>query len=167
MGPNEVIHVGQEIKVNGEAVTVTSVKTEETKSADLSASTKPAEEHKPTRKEIGEWRARNFTMRHPEVTACGHKLNLRQFPRHANCFDCWEAFLEYNPESVASVHDLLLNSGIKAVTAMHGKQFSHMFDLYLRKKLLTMHANAEVQAASGIEGNKLEVFDITKEKEGV
>ena len=119
--------------------------------ADLGAS-KPVPQPKP-----------NYTVQHPIVTACGHKLNLRQFPRHSNCADCWEAFLEYNPKGVASVHDLLLTGGIKAVTAMHGKGFAKQFGLYLRKKLLTMHASEEIKAASGIEGNELEVFDIAKE----
>src|ERR1035437_10100990 len=58
--------------------------------ADLGAS-KPIPEPKPTRKQIGEWRNAKFTVRHSTVNGCGHKLDLRQFPSNANCWDCWEA----------------------------------------------------------------------------
>lgn len=143
---------------NDEAVTVTVPE-----SADLETPTKVEEVKKPTRKEIGEWRARNFTIRHATVVACGHKLDLRQFPHEAHCFDCWYAFLESNPDGVASVHELLQQGGTKAVEAMHGKKFVKMYGRYIQTKLLKLRAATESQPESTIEGGQLEVLDIAKE----
>ena len=140
---------------SGDVITLT----EEAKAlvdADLGAS-KPIPEPKPTRKQIGEWRNANFTVRHSTVNACGHKLDLRQFPSNANCWDCWEAFFSVSPEGVASVHQLLLNGGTQAVVAMHGKKFTKMFGKFLQKKLLKEYASPAVQAASGIEGSIMNV----------
>ena len=129
--------------------------------ADLGAS-KPIAETKPTLKQVREWRARNFTVRHSTVNACGHKLDLGHFPKHANCWPCWEAFFSVSPEGVASVHNLLLTGGTKAVIAMHGSKFTKMFGRFLREKLLKEYASQEVQAASGIEGS---IMNVTEEKE--
>ena len=125
--------------------------------ADLGAS-KPVPEPTPTRKQIGEWRAANFTVRHSVVNACGHKLDLKQFPSNANCWECWNAFFSVSPEGVASVHQLLLNGGTQAVIAMHGKKFTKMFGKFLQKKLLKEYASP----ASGIEGS---IMSVTEEKE--
>jgi hypothetical protein len=123
---------------------------------DLGAS-KPVPEPKPTLAQVKAWRAANFTVRHSTVNACGHKLDLRQFPSNANCWPCWEAFFSVNPEGVASVHQLLLNGGTQAVVAMHGKKFTKMFGKFLQKKLLKEYASPAVQAASGIEGSIMNV----------
>src|ERR1019366_10211225 len=87
--------------------------------ADLGAS-KPVPQPEPTLKQVREWRAANFTVRHSTVNACGHKIDLRIPPSNANCWPCWEAFFSNSPEGVASVHDLLLSDGTKAVIAVHG-----------------------------------------------
>lgn len=126
------------------------------------APTKVEETKKPTRKEIGEWRARNFTVRHATVVACDHKLDLRRIPT-THCFDCWYAFLESNPEGIASVHELLQQGGTKAVEAMHGKKFVKMYGSYIQEKLLKLRAASEPQPESTIEGSQLEVLDIAKE----
>lgn len=125
-------------------------------SADLGAS-KPIEQPKPTRKQIGEWRNANFTVKHSTAIACGHKIDLRRFPSNANCFDCWEAFFSVSPEGVASVHQMLLDGGTQAVISMYGSKFTKMFGRFLRKKLLTEYASKQVQAASGIEGSILDI----------
>jgi hypothetical protein len=117
--------------------------------ADLGAS-KPVPKPEPTESEIKEWRARNFTVKHSTVVACGHRLEAGHFPKHANCWDCWYAMFETSPDGVASVHDLLMKEGSKAVAAMHGKKFLAAFGKYLRNKLL-LQASPEVQAASGLE----------------
>ncbi len=78
----------------------------------------------------------NYTVKHQTVVACDHKLEAGHFPRHANCEDCWFALFETTPDGVASVHDLLLKEGSKAVEAMHGKKFLKQFGKYLQKKLL-------------------------------
>ena len=98
---------------------------------------------------------------HATVNACGHKLDLRQFPSNANCWHCWEAFFSVSPEGVASVHNLLLEGGTKAVIAMHGAKFTKMFGKFLQKKLLKEYASPAVQAASGIEGS---IMSIAEEK---
>jgi len=154
------IEVGEEILLNGKPVTVTSVETNKPmEPADLGAS-KPIE-HKPTSKEIGEWRNANFTVKQGTVKACGHKFDPHTFPKQANCWDCWEATFSSSPEGVASVHQLLLTGGTKAVVAMHGQKFTKMFGRFLRNQLLREYASKEVQAASGIEGS---VMDIQAER---
>lgn len=130
------------------------------KDADLGSS-KPIPQPEPTLKQVKEWRAANFTVRHSTVKACNHKLDLRHLPSNANCWECWRAFFESSPEGVASVHDLLLTGGTKAVIAMHGAKFTKMFGRFLQKKLLSEYASQEVQAASGIEGS---IMDIAAEK---
>ena len=102
-------------------------------------------------------------IQHSVVIACGHKLDLRHFPDHANCWDCWQAFFSVSPEGVASVHQLLLEGGTKAVVAMHGKKFVKHFGKFLQQKLLKEYASSQVQAASGIEGS---ILDIKAESEG-
>src|ERR1019366_58410 len=111
--------------------------TEEAKAmvdTDLGAS-KPVPQPEPTLKQVREWRAANFTVRHSTVNACGHKIDLRIPP--SNCEDCWTAFFSVSPEGVASVHNLLLEGGTKAVIAMHGKKFTRQFGRFLQKKLLS------------------------------
>lgn len=124
--------------------------------ADLGAS-KPISEPKPTRKQIGEWRAANFTVKHSTVLACGHKLDLRHFPSNANCWSCWEAFFSVSPEGVEQVHQMLISGGTQEVTRRFGSKFTKKFGQFLRKKLLSEYANRETQVASGIEGGILDV----------
>ena len=97
---------------------------------------------------------------HATVVACGHKLEAGHFPRNSNCEDCWYALFETTPEGVQSVYQLLLNDGIKAVTAMHGAKFSKYFGKYLQRKLLAMHQQSGEQIAEG-----LQVLDINAERE--
>ena len=102
-------------------------------------------------------------IQHSVVIACGHKLDLRHYPDHANCWACWNAFFSVSPEGVASVHQLLLEGGTKAVVAMHGSKFTRQFGRFLQQKLLKEYASPQVQAASGIEGS---ILDIKAESEG-
>src|ERR1019366_8212706 len=132
---------------------ITTVNPEALVDADLGAS-KPVPEPKPTLAQVKAWRAANFTVRHSTVNACGHKLDLRIPPSNANCWPCWEAFFSVSPEGVASVHNLLLEGGTKAVIALHGAKFIRMFGRFLQKKLL-LQASPQVQAASGIEVKNL------------
>ena len=125
-------------------------------------SSKPVPQPEPTLRQVKEWRAANFTVRHASVNACGHKLDLRVPPSNANCWHCWEAFFSVSPEGVASVHDLLLTGGTKAVIAMHGAKFTRQFGKFLQQKLLKEYASPAVQAASGIEGS---IMDIKTESE--
>ncbi len=131
------------------------IQPESLEGADLGAS-KPIPEPKPTLAQVKAWRAANFTVRHSTVNACGHKLDLRNFPSNANCEDCWEAFFSVSPEGIASVHDLLLKAGTKAVIALHGAKFTKMFGKFLQKKLLSQ----AVQATSGIEGSIMDLSQI-------
>jgi hypothetical protein len=100
---------------------------------------------------------------HSIVKACNHKIDLNHFPTHSNCWDCWQAFFSVSPEGVASVHQLLLQGGTKAVIAMHGAKFVKFFGKFLQQKLLQEYASPAVQAASGIEGS---IMDIKAESEG-
>ena len=96
---------------------------------------------------------------HSTVVACGHKLEIGHLPKHSNCEDCWHALFETSPEGVASVHNLLLTDGTRAVTAMHGAKFTKHFGRYLQSKLLAMHQKSGEQIAEG-----LQVLDINAER---
>jgi hypothetical protein len=91
-------------------------------------------------KPIAQPQPKQQPIQHSVVIACGHKLDLRHFPDHANCWDCWNAFFSVSPEGVASVHQLLLEGGTKALVAMHGVKFTKMFGRFLREKLLKEYA---------------------------
>ena len=117
-------------------------------SADLGAS-------KPVPKPV--YKAR--PVEHATVVACGHKLEAGHFPRNSNCEDCWFALFETTPEGVASVHQLLLTDGTRAVTAMHGAKFTKHFGRYLQSKLLGLHQQSGEQIAEG-----LQVLDINAER---
>ena len=106
-----------------------------------------------------QYKTRPFQL--PTVIACGHLLDTRHLPRYANCEHCWAAFWETNVEFLPKVHELLLNSGTKAVTAIYGAKFTEALGGYLRKQLLKLHGSAQVQAASGIE-----VVDVQAERTG-
>ena len=131
--------------------------------ADLGAS-KPVPQPEPTIAQVKAWRAVNFTVKHSTVNACGHKIDLRVAPSNANCEDCWTAFFSVSPEGVASVHNLLLEGGTKAVIAMHGAKFTRQFGRFLQQKLLKEYASPAVQAASGIEGS---IMNVKEEINGV
>jgi hypothetical protein len=88
---------------------------------------------------------------HSTVVACGHKLEIGHLPKHSNCEDCWHALFETSPEGVASVHQLLLTDGTRAVTAMHGKKFTKFFGKYLQHKLLAMHQQSGEQIKESLE----------------
>src|ERR1019366_1205394 len=135
---------------------ITTVNPEALVDADLGAS-KPIAESKPTLAQVKAWRAANFTVRHSTVNACGHKLDLKNCPSNANCEDCWEAFFSVNPDGVASVHDLLLTGGTKAVIAMHGAKFAKMFGKFLQKKLMKEYMQT---LPSGIEGSIMDLSRI-------
>ena len=133
-------------------------------SADLGAS-KPIPEKKPTSKEIGEYRNRHFTVRHSTVVACGHKIDLRQYPSNANCWDCWEAFFSVSPEGVAQVHQMLMEGGTQEVTRRFGSKFVKKFGKFLQKQLLQAAQQRHEQAverATSIEGG---IMDVKAESE--
>ena len=96
--------------------------------ADLGAS-KPVPQPQP--------KARPFQL--PTVIACGHRLDTRSTPKHANCQDCWDAFFETNVAALGQIHELLMTAGTRAVTAVHGAKFTEALGGYLRKQLLKMH----------------------------
>jgi len=122
--------------------------------ADLGAG-KPVEtKQEPTEKEIREWRSVNFTVRHQVVKACGHKIDLRHEPKHANCKYCWQALFEagFNEQEMSRLHQLLMTAGSKGVITIYGKKFLRAFGVWLKEQLLKQ-ASPEVQAASGIESS--------------
>jgi hypothetical protein len=122
---------------------------------DLGASA-PVPERKPTESEVREWRARNWTVRNPKVKACGHNLSLLSLPSHANCYDCWEAFLTNNPDGMSMVHKVLMEQGTQGAVKLFGKKLVKMFGKYLKKQLLQQYVGEQV---SGIEGSQLQVPD--------
>ena len=100
---------------------------------------------------------------HGTVKACGHKLDLRQFPTQANCFFCWEALFEENPQAIASIHNVLTQQGTPALERMQGKKFVKFFGKFLQKKLLAMHTEGvkepEPVPTQGLEVPGLEEVD--------
>jgi hypothetical protein len=58
-----------------------------------------------------------------------------------------------------------MEQGTQGAIKQFGKKLIKFFGKFLKKQLLQQYASAQVQAASGIEGNQLQVPDIKAEVE--
>jgi hypothetical protein len=105
--------------------------------ADLGAA-KPVAKPEPTERERREWNARNITVRHAEVTACGHKLDMHHAPTQQNCDFCWEVFfsIALNAQGVAALHKLLQDEDRQGLESRFGKKFTRQFGKYLQWQLM-------------------------------
>jgi hypothetical protein len=71
-------------------------------------------------------RGKYFTVKHPRLTACGHKMDLMNEPR-TNCEDCWFAWFNTHQKLVEVADEMYRAKGKEALIGMRGKRFFKMF----------------------------------------
>lgn len=106
---------------------------------ELAAATKipdVKEEEKPreiSRKELGQIRKHYYTVQHPEVTACGHKIDLGK-PPVRNCEECWYAYFKTSA-NLEEIRTVMGVGGISGLTARFGIKFAKAFRDFLHFEL--------------------------------
>lgn len=76
-------------------------------------------------------RGKYFTVRHPLLKECGHKIDMIAEPRHRNCENCWWTFFNTHPQLVETADQFFRTQGKKAMVGMRGDQFVKMFVRYM------------------------------------
>lgn len=79
-----------------------------------------------TLKQIKEYRRLYFTVRHPTVTGCGHRLDPGIEPR-TNCQFCWFAFFKNHGELVQTTDSFYQEYGGEALATMRGRKYVKNF----------------------------------------
>jgi hypothetical protein len=86
----------------------------------------PKEQKPMTRKQWKELMRLYFTVRHPRVRACQHRLDMARDPRH-NCENCWFAYFKEQGQLVQTADECFVKAGRKALEAIRGKRFTKYF----------------------------------------
>lgn len=80
-----------------------------------------------TPKLLKQLRGKYFTIKHPQLKECGHKLDMINEPRHRNCENCWWTFFNTHPQLVETADQFFKTQGKQAMIGLRGKQFVTMF----------------------------------------
>jgi hypothetical protein len=75
---------------------------------------------------IRKLRARYFTVRHPLLTNCGHKLDMINQPGN-NCENCWYSFFNTHPQLVEVADQFYRTQGKGPMIGMRGVKFVKNF----------------------------------------
>jgi len=76
---------------------------------------------------VSRLRSKYFTVRHPKLVECGHRLDMINEPRHRNCENCWWTFFNTHPQLVETADQFFRTQGKEAMIGMRGTQFVKMF----------------------------------------
>jgi hypothetical protein len=76
-------------------------------------------------------RGKYFTVRHPLLKDCGHRLDMINEPRHRNCENCWFQWFNSHPGLVEVADQMFRTQGKVAIEGMRGKRFVRMFVRYM------------------------------------
>lgn len=76
-------------------------------------------------------RGQYFTVRHIPLTDCGHKMDVINQPRHANCENCWWQWFNFHPKLVETVDEAWREHGKAFVVKLRGKKFADMFARFI------------------------------------
>jgi hypothetical protein len=99
-------------------------------------------------------RGKYFTVRHPLLTNCGHRLDMVNEPRHRHCENCYFQWFNTHPQLVETADQFYRTHGVVALTGMRGKHFVKMFVRYMAtvihfmKESEALKAKAENEAKS-------------------
>lgn len=96
----------------------------EHKQADLEVTSKKAEEFTP--KKLRELMRLYFTVRHPKVRGCGHKLDLSRDPRHG-CESCWFSYFKEQGTLVQTADECFVKEGRQMLERLRGRRFVSYF----------------------------------------
>src|SRR5581483_6148854 len=79
-----------------------------------------------TEKTLRSLRAKYFTVKHPLLADCGHKLDMINQPRN-NCENCWFQWFNTHPQLVETADQFFRTHGKGAMVGMRGEKFTKMF----------------------------------------
>jgi hypothetical protein len=97
-----------------------------------------------TEKLLGTLRGKYFTVRHPFLTDCGHRLDMINQPKN-NCETCWWTFFNTHPQLVQVADEFFRNQGKNPMIAMRGVKFVKNFLRFMA----TVHHFLQEQKANG------------------
>ncbi len=75
-------------------------------------------------------RRKYFTVRHPQLEQCGHKLDMIAQPKN-NCEICWWHFYNTHPQLVEVADQFFRTHGKNAMVSMRGVKFVKNFLRYM------------------------------------
>lgn len=84
-----------------------------------------------TEKLLRRLRGKYFTVKHPTLTDCGHRLDMINEPNHRNCENCWFQFFNTHPQLVEVSDQFFRTHGKNAMIGMRGLKFVKMFCRYM------------------------------------
>lgn len=125
---------------------------------DLAAESKLPEKHIPTPQEIGRARRSFFTVQHPEVVACGHRLDQGR-PPNTNCDYCWYAYFK-TAVDLGKLHDELIAIGSHGLRAKYGNKFVKNF-----KKVLDYELSLPTPDQAAVEEGSIGIPEETRSSE--
>lgn len=83
-------------------------------------------------------RGKYFTVKHPVLANCGHKMDQMNEPR-TNCQNCWFQWLNTHPQLVEVADQFYRTQGKGPITAMRGAKFVKMFGRYMATVIRLMN----------------------------
>ncbi len=83
-----------------------------------------------TEKLLRKLRGKYFTVKHPRLTECDHRLDMINEPRY-NCENCWFQFFNTHPQLVEVADQFYKTHGKNAMISMRGVKFVKMFGRYM------------------------------------
>jgi hypothetical protein len=97
-------------------------------------------------------RGRYFTVRHPFLVDCGHKLDMINQPKN-NCDNCWFQFFNTHGELVKVADQFYRTHGKGAMVSMRGEKFVKNFGRFMVTVLAMKQEEADV--VSNPEGSNI------------
>jgi len=104
-----------------------------------------------TERLLSKLRAKYFTVRHPLLTECGHKLDMINQPKN-NCENCWFQFFNTHPQLVEVADQFYRTHGKKPMIGMRGVKFVKNFGRYMVTVAHFMKQEGRLSEPNDIEG---------------
>lgn len=95
-------------------------------------------------------RGKYYTVKHPFLVDCGHKLDMINEPRHRHCENCWWTWFNSHGPLVETADQMFRTLGPKAVEALRGKLFVKMFKRFMAT---VYHFQQELEKEKANESN--------------
>lgn len=96
-------------------------------------------------------RAKYYTVRHPYLAECGHKLDMINQPKN-NCENCWFQFFNTHPQLVETADQFFRTLGKNAMEGMRGRKFVTNFLRYMATVIHLMKQEGRLPNGSNQSG---------------
>jgi hypothetical protein len=96
-------------------------------------------------------RGKYFTVRHPLLTDCGHKLDMINQPKN-NCENCWFQFFNTHAQLVEVTDQFFRTHGKNALVGMRGIKYAKNFGRYMVTVAHFMKEEGRLSEPSNPEG---------------